>query len=119
MLTEGIYDKVVFKQMLPYVYNILLAVNIKGVSEIEYITNTRKTIKWPEFIDNLKVLTRSGVPHYFTFTNVSKKNILTFWSVYQDLFGSQASRLKQEDAFSIDLIDYNALPHVDNVSWGG
>ena len=90
--------------------NVLYAIGIKGLSSKEFETNTRKLYK-PELLRrNLNKLAYAQVPGYFTFTNVNKEDAKELCERYP-MFG--------ENSFHIDLINYDAMPYVDDVPWGG
>jgi hypothetical protein len=52
---------------------------------------------------------------YVTFTGCRPFDIQVFWN--RALQGGIERRWR-DDSFIIDLIDYNASPHVDDVPWG-
>ena len=111
MLTELDYPPDVLNYLKSEQGRVLLAVNIKGYDNEEWIANTRKQPNWQRFERNLRLLAFTGVPFYITFTNVSQENISRFWVDHQYLASTEF--------FNIDLIDYNAIKHVDDVPWGG
>jgi len=117
LLTERSYNKRTLHEIAQY-RNVLLAVDIKGMTEEEHQMNTRKSFKNKLFWRNLFFITTINVPFYITFTNVSEMSQRRFWNRYLKMFPKQAAEQK-ELAFSIDLIEYKALPHVDKVLWGG
>lgn len=96
----------------------LFAVDIKGLDQEEHLTNTRKPFLEERFWSNLQKVEEAGLNYYFTFTNVKPENIEDFWKRCGDLFGPAYLDFHRHDAFSIDLIDYDALPYVDEVPWG-
>lgn len=111
MLTEVNYPPDALQYLRCARDHVLIAVNIKGYDNEEWIANTRKHPNWQRFERNLRMLSFTGVPFYITFTNVSQENIRRFWIEHQDL--------PSIESFDIDLIDYNAITHVDDVPWGG
>ena len=111
MLTEANYPSDALQYLRCLRDHVLIAVNIKGYDSEEWMTNTRKRPNWPRFERNLQMLSFTGVPFYITFTNVSQENIRRFWITHQGL--------SSIESFDIDLIDYNAIKHVDDVPWGG
>jgi pyruvate-formate lyase-activating enzyme len=96
----------------------LYAVDIKGWSSGEFRRNTRKEgdplLMW----ENLKRLEAAQARFYITFTGVSSGNREEFWDSYAKSHPETASFRKGE-SFSIDIIEYDAQPHVDDVPWGG
>lgn len=113
MLTEGLYKHDALRYLACKQENVLIAVNIKGYNDQEWIKNTRKQPNWKLFEDNLENLIFCNVPFYITFTNVSKVNQVRFWADWYDRMPGNIR------SFSIDLINYKALPHVDDTPWGG
>lgn len=111
MLTEIEYSSDALHYLKCARDQVLIAVNIKGYDNEEWVANTRKKPNWQRFERNLRLLSFTGVPFYITFTNVSKKNIRRFWIEHQ--------HLSSIESFHIELIDYNAIKHVDDVPWGG
>ena len=111
MLTEINYPSDALQYLRCARDRVLIAVNIKGYDDEEWIANTRKHPNWQRFERNLRLLSFTGVPFYITFTNVSKKNVRRFWIEHQ--------YLPSIESFDIELIDYNAIRHVDDVPWGG
>ncbi len=108
-LTESYYSMFDLLEIAKYKNNVLIAVNIKGYNEEEWYKNTRK--KWNKdlFRFNLQQLIEYEVPFYTTFTNVSDKSIKQFNRIYGAKINNQ---------YKIDLINYKALPYVDEVAWG-
>ena len=111
MLTEINYSSNTLNYLKCIRDHVLIAVNIKGYDDEEWIVNTRKHPNWQRFKRNLRMLSFTGVPFYITFTNVSQANIRRFWVENQ--------HLSSVEYFNIELIDYNAIRHVDDVPWGG
>ncbi len=111
MLTEINYSSNALQYLKCARDHVLIAVNIKGYDDAEWMFNTRKHPNWQRFNRNLRMLSFTGVPFYITFTNVSQKNIRRFWVENQ--------HLSSIESFDIELIDYNAIRHVDDVPWGG
>ena len=109
MLTEGVYDREVLKQINDG--DILLAVNIKGTDPEEWLKNTRKELNESVFERNLESVmeTLDWRKWYVTFTGVAKDKSDAFLKYYG---------LEQQDAYNIDIINYNAMPLVDSVPWG-
>jgi MoaA/NifB/PqqE/SkfB family radical SAM enzyme len=112
MLSEKEYDLNNLKNIAS-IGNGLFAVNIKGMTPEEHLKNTRKPFLEDRMWRNLHKVVESKVDFYFTFTNVSKENQKAFWQKYSFLDGAT-----RKDSFSIDLIEYDALPYVDEVPWG-
>ena len=116
MLTERHYSK-----ELLYSINharALYAVNIKGVTSETFETNTRKKMDEKLFWKNLELVQASYINHYFTFTNLPDEEIKLFWSIFKSKFGWKLMERKRETASSIDLKDYIAETHVDEIPWG-
>ena len=109
MLCEKKYYPEVLKQFNES--NVLLAVNIKGTTPIEWFTNTRKRLDEKLFEYNLRMLNKyvAWDRWYITFTNVPVQRQDDFIKKH-DLWG--------QHYYGIDLIDYEALPLVDSVPWG-
>lgn len=108
MLTERQYTRQQLNQLnLP---NVLLAVNIKGTTEDEWLRNTRKPLNRSLFFHNLEILksTLSWRNWYLTFTGCDHERSHQF----------VRDNARGQDYFNIDLIDYDAMPYVDNRAWG-
>lgn len=109
LLTEHDYNI----NALTYLHrpNVLLAIGIKGTSDNEWKENTGRNPNWHLFWSNLYKVFSSGVNFYFTFTNVSSEGIERFKSELYRRYGKPpgGGDLLLEDAFSIDLIQYDAL----------
>lgn len=100
----------------------LFAVNIKGVGKAEFEKNTRRPYDLQTEIlifANLDELLRYGIPFYITFTDVSEENIAKFWRMCADRYDGLIMDQLQRDAYSIDLIQYKAIVHVDDIQWRG
>lgn len=98
MLIEREYDEDLLKKIAEYP-NQLHAVSIKGYGPQEFESNTRMPLNERLFDRNYRILMRSGLPVYFTFTGMSDQSINKFKKKYE----------LEAESFSIDLIDYNAL----------
>ena len=96
----------------------LYAVDIKGWSIEDYFRNTRKNGDPLLLLENLRRLEEQSVPFYITFTGVSQQHQDRFWGTYSKAFPDTAAR-RSAESFSIDIIEYDAQPHVDDVPWGG
>lgn len=116
MLTERLYSK----KLLCSVNHAraLYAVNIKGVIPETFKINTRKKMDEKLFWKNLELVQASHINYYFTFTNLSDEEIKLFWSIFKSKFGWKLMEIKRETASSIDLKDYIAEAHVDEIPWG-
>jgi uncharacterized Fe-S cluster-containing radical SAM superfamily protein len=114
MLTEKDYDIDVLSSVRSPIA--MLAVNVKGVTPEEHLKNTRKPLNEDRFWNNLHKISEI-IPNnfYITFTNVTKENQELFWKKAGESF----TKCHQDGSFAIDLIDYDALPFVDEVPWGG
>ena len=108
MLTEKLYNEAILENLARR--NVLLAINIKGISQDEYKANTRKELNESMFYSNLHRIEQYLKPdnYYFTFTNVDSFEVSIFMT-----------RVRNKRHYIIDLKDYNALPYVDNMPWGG
>lgn len=112
MLTERSYREDILVELNRY--DAVFAVNIKGTNEEEWQANTRRP--WPQelFWDNFRLVQRRLRRWYLTFTGCEPDGI--------ELFIDQAVQngvyLDNVPQYSIPIIDYNALPHVDDVPWG-
>lgn len=113
MLSEGLYDRGILDLIARP--RCLYAVNVKGTTAKEWWRNTRKN--WDEnlFWLNIGRLEKIHANLYFTFTGISGALVHEFWRRCQSY---AVPRVMQEDHFIIDLIDYNAGSHVDDVPWG-
>lgn len=98
--------------------NALYAVDIKGLTNEEHLANTRRPFREEMFWDNLRAINEAGLQYYITFTNVRERNVARFWSMFKRRLPN-AWQLQFRDAFSIGLVDYNAIPFVDSIPWGG
>lgn len=111
MLIEGSYKKETLEK-LRYSH-CLFAVNIKGTDSSTWFKNTRRTPQWSLFWNNWRKVQTVGVPYYTTFTNASTVQIRRFWELAR-----RNGIYRDQDSYAIDLIDYEAIPHVDDVKWG-
>lgn len=119
LLVEHLYQREVLRKFAKiFGLSCLFAVDVKGYSNYEWEKNTRKKPNWDLFWDNFNNLVWEDVPIYITFTAVSEKNQKTFWEDCARRFGMSITTGLMRDSFSIDLIDYNAMPFVDNTTWG-
>ena len=91
---------------------VLVAVNIKGLTVETWKANTRKEWDKARFYRNLALVRKvlDSQRWYMTFTNVSRE--------HQEVFLT-AMGLEDQASYGIDLIEYDALPFVDSVPWGG
>lgn len=85
--------------------NVLLAVNIKGVTHEDFMRNTRRRLDWTKFWNNLDIVVQSKVDFYFTFTNPDKDYIDEFKMAVIKRYGNRVL----EDSYIIDLVQYDAL----------
>lgn len=95
---------------------VLLAINIKAMTSDEWWHNTRKNPDWELFWSNWCTVQESGVKAYITFTGCDRDEEGFFWK--RARHEGIEPHLWQGNSFHIDLIDYNALKHVDDVPWG-
>ncbi len=114
MLTERLYDPAILRAL--WSLKSLYAVNIKGLTPEEWERNTRKPLNEDLFWMNWTALEILGVPAYVTFTAVDCSALEAFWLKAEDR-GLDVAYWKNEH-FVIDLIDYEAQSHVDDVAWG-
>lgn len=113
LLTEAPYAPEVLRQISGA--RCLYAVDVKGLTADEHLHNTRKQFHEDLFWNNLALVEAAEVPYYLTFTAVAEPEL--FWKEFGRRWPQRLSAA-WGDAFSIDLIQYNALPHVDSVPWG-
>ena len=115
MLTEADYDyETLWRIAAP---RCLYAVNIKGLTPEDWLRNTRKPLDERRFWNNWRALQNTDVPAYVTFTAATRSGVDAFWAL-ADANGIDVARWRR-DHFIIDLIGYDALPHVDDIGWGG
>ena len=105
MLTESEYKRDILDLIRRP--NVLLAVSIKGYDAGTFERNTNKKLDRDLLHSNLDTLRDYPELWYYTFTNVPRKETLDVLDYMPN------------DFFHIDLIDYNAMPHVYNRPWGG
>jgi len=94
----------------------LYAVDIKGWGPDEYEANTRKQEDSALVTENLKRMEDASVPFYITFTALGVDSQNRFWDSYASWSPNYERR--RAESFSIDIINYHALVHVDDISWG-
>ncbi|MDB4311980.1 radical SAM protein [bacterium] len=113
MLTERPYD---YRDLRNICYpRAIFAVNIKGLTDKEYFENTRKEIDWELFWRNFSLISTMGVPYYITFTGCNdEKGMVEFLNEII----SRGITYDPKQAYHIDLIEYEAVKFVDEVSWG-
>lgn len=114
LLTEGPYSEDILRALADPT-KCLFAVDVKGLTQQEHLANTRKPFREDMFWENLERVEAAAVPYYVTFTNVAAAP--AFWRRFADLWPERVAEARR-DAFDIDLIDYKAIPHVDDVPWG-
>ena len=102
MLSEGEYPEETLVELSKF-QNSIFAVNIKGLTEEEYLNNTGTSMNKELILSNLTKVKASGIKFYITFTNCSKELIPSF---------IKDNKLQGVEYFSIDLIDYEALKEV-------
>jgi len=104
LLIEKNYKKEWFERICKP--NVLLAVDIKGVTSEDFFGNTRCFLNWQQLIHNMRVVVESGAGFYITFTNpISQAKLITFKRVFESLFGQGVL----DDSYVIDLVKYDAL----------
>lgn len=106
LLTESWYDPEVLAQIKRP--NALYAVSVKGVSPLCYHRNTGRVFQDAKFWGNLASLEQFAVPYYLTFTNCANDEVELFWTRFKREF-PDSYELQKRDAFSISLIQYEAL----------
>jgi pyruvate-formate lyase-activating enzyme len=116
MLVEGLYDRDVLAAVARARSHCLLAVNVKGFTDEEWLANTRRPARWGQFWENWRRVEAAGVPAYVTFTACDRAHEDDFWSRAASE-GLDVGKWRP-DAYHIDLIEYDALPYVDDVAWG-
>lgn len=112
MLTEGPYDEETLYEINRH--RAVIAVNVKGTSSREWIRNTRRDVNWDLLWANLGMLNRHLWKFYITYTNCNADGIAKFEEECQQ----RGVKVDGIARYSIDLIDYNALVHVDDRPWG-
>lgn len=85
--------------------NVLIAVDIKGVTPEDFEKNTNRPFYEKFFWYNFDMVVASGINFYLTFTNPDLSYIEEF---KEDLVRKYGKKVL-EDSFIIDLIDYEAL----------
>ena len=117
LLTENDYDVGVLEDLSELRDRCLFAVDIKGIPDHDnlwkskdYERNTRTPFKGRLFWKNLGMLFAFQVPFYLTFTNPDPTLIDWFRLELERTFGAALL----VDSFVISLIEYDALPYVDN-----
>lgn len=116
MLSEGVYDPAVLESLAASNEYSLYAINIKGTTTPEWIANTRKKVDWDLFWENWRKVQAAGLNAYVTFTGCDDRNLSTFWAL-AEIEGIHDQW--RDDSYVIDLIEYNAVPYVDEREWGG
>ena len=116
LLNEGTYKRLDVERVKHP--RAVYAVDIKGLDSEEYSKNTRKRYDEELLWRNLSMLVEVDLHYYLTFTNVRKENIEKFWDVFEKKFGAACASIQKNRGFSVDLIDYEAVPFVDNIEWG-
>ena len=106
LLIECVYKQKWLKSLVRD--NVLLAVDIKGVTPIDFHQNTgrRLTPKYKDlFWKNLDKVVTSEVDFYLTFTNPA----LYYLEKFKERLSRRYGDWILEDSFVIDLVDYDAL----------
>lgn len=109
LLTEGMYNASMLQDLAMANWRALYAVNIKGLTDEEHCNNTGRPLDKEPFWHNLEALEIARVPFYITFTAVEEWHIEWFWDRYDELYGSTLSEKRRADAFSIELVAYQAI----------
>lgn len=94
--------------------NTLYAVNIKGVSYKDFLSNTRvnfsEAVLRRMFYDNLDELVACNVNFYITFTNPDKDELDRFKDVLVKRYGDSILN----DSFVIDIVHYDAIKSINS-----
>lgn len=115
MLSEAEYDRAhVSRASHP---RAIYAVNLKGLTAEEHLRNTRKPWDEARMWRNLATLEAAYLPYYVTFTAVDPAHVAWFWNEFSDRFGTARTVEQHATAYAIHLIDYDSLPHTDDVPW--
>lgn len=85
--------------------NVLLAVDIKGVTPEDFKKNTGRDLYEELFWRNFDTVVKSGVDFYLTFTNPALSYIEEFKETLIKRYGEWVL----DDSFTINLIEYEAL----------
>lgn len=112
-LTEGLYSEDVLRVIGGY--RAIVAVNVKGTNFEEWFENTRKMVDWSLFWTNFRSVCKHLNKFYITYTNCDLEEISRFEAKCK----GEGVDVESLVRYNIDLIDYNALPHVDDRAWGG
>lgn len=106
LLVEGVYKLRTLRALAKE--NVLLVVDIKGVTPVDFYSNTGRRLT-PEYKDlfwkNLDKVATSDVDFYLTFTNPA----LYYLEAFKERLIRRYGYWILEDSFVIDLIDYEAL----------
>lgn len=108
LLTEHKYARATL-ELLALQPNCLFAVDVKGTDPENYLANTRRPFNADLFWYNFTLLRETGVNFYVTFTAPNPDTYKSFVMEMTDRLGSCV----MDDAFTINLIDYDAAPYVD------
>jgi organic radical activating enzyme len=104
LLVEKYYKKEWFERICKS--NVLLAVDIKGVTSEDFLRNTRRHLDWGQLIHNMEIVVESGISFYITFTNpIDQLDLNIFKWTFESLFGKKVLN----DSYVIDLVEYEAL----------
>lgn len=106
VLNESEYDKGVLERIAKY-DNALFAANIKGISKEEFECNTKVPFNEELILRNLCSLWECGINFYITFTGIdleAGKQYLIEKLPWKYIKGGILN-----DAFSINIVDYEAL----------
>ena len=116
MLIEGIYQR---KWLIDISYpNVLIAVNIKGLDPEEWEKNTRKPYSKLKLRLNLsRVINYLHKDNwYLTFTGITDKHGISKEERVENW--CREYEVEWQRRYIIDLIEYEAMPYVDNQTWG-
>lgn len=116
LLNEGVYSVDALRNLANNSDRHLIAIDVKGTTDEEWLRNTRRPAIWDLFWENFRRVQNSGIKAYVTFTGVDPKTLPAFWE-RAEKEGLNATQWRN-DSFVIDLIEYDAVPYVDSQPWG-
>ena len=107
LLTEKPYNPDTLRKLAihPFRSNSLYAVNIKGVTHLDYWKNTGMEADMNLMLSNLDKIIEVDLPFYLTFTNPNKHELPGFLKMLVTRYGKKVLT----DCFVIDLVPYKAL----------
>jgi uncharacterized Fe-S cluster-containing radical SAM superfamily protein len=118
LLTEFDYSEDVLAEIAEQ-NNVLLAISIKGIIPEEHLVNTRKSLDEDLLQRNLMRVLNSHIPCYLTFTAISEECKIYFLNkvIHSCLVIDDLNYLTEviNSSYCINLIEYEAVDHVDCV----